>query len=177
LPEYIALGRWDDEAGNILSFSYQLQSDSNNGNDDKKESRPSPDLNIARVYRSIYLVTPLWVTQCYDLNKLLPTSAYSPDSYKFLSGVVIALDSGAKLPRADVELIQACVQAWGGQFRKGLTKEVTHLICCDEDTRDYKIANKLKIELGLKIVLPHWLVGNTPLTCTSNRELNLLTDQ
>ncbi|KAA1089198.1 hypothetical protein PGT21_009936 [Puccinia graminis f. sp. tritici] len=156
LPEYIALGRWEDEAGNIISFSYQLQSTPNNGNDAQEESRPSPDPNIPRVHRSIYLVTPLWVTQCYDLNKLLPTSAYSPDPYKFLSGIVIALDSGAKLPRADVELIQACVQAWGGQFRQGLTKEVTHLICCDEDTRDYKIANKLKVELGLKIVLPHW---------------------
>ncbi|KAI7945589.1 hypothetical protein MJO29_011977 [Puccinia striiformis f. sp. tritici] len=154
LPEYNALGRWDDEAGDILSFSHEIKSSQNNENDE--EDRISPDPSKARVYRCIHLVTPLWVTQSYDLNKLLPTGAYSPDPYMFLSGIVIALDSGAKLPRADVELIQACVQSWGGQFRRGLTKEVTHLICCDEHTKDYKIAHKLKAQLGLKIVLPHW---------------------
>ncbi|OAV88241.1 hypothetical protein, variant [Puccinia triticina 1-1 BBBD Race 1] len=154
LPEYIALGRWDDEAGNILSFSYQAQSSPGNVNEHEQDSEK--EAHDSRVHRSIHLVTSIWVTQSYDLDKLLPTGAYSPDPYKFLSGIVIALDSGARLPLADVELIQACVQAWGGQFRKGLTKEVTHLICCDENTRDYKIANKLKVELGLKIVLPHW---------------------
>ncbi|KAI9605821.1 hypothetical protein H4Q26_004190 [Puccinia striiformis f. sp. tritici PST-130] len=96
LPEYNALGRWDDEAGNILSFSHEIKSSQNNGNDE--EDRISPDPSKARVYRCIHLVTPLWVTQSYDLNKLLPTGAYSPDPYMFLSGIVIALDSGANYP-------------------------------------------------------------------------------
>lgn len=155
LPEYIVLGKWDDQAGNILTFSYQPQPNQSNHHN---RASPSNDQNKSRLHRSIHLITPIWVTQSYDLNKLLPTVSYSPDPYMFFSGIVIALDSAAKLPLADVELIQACTQAWGGQFRRGLTKEVTHLICCDEETRDYQIASKLKRELGIKIVLPHWLV-------------------
>ncbi|KNZ44996.1 hypothetical protein VP01_85g11 [Puccinia sorghi] len=153
LPEYIVLGKWDDQAGNILTFSYQPQPNQSNHHN---RASPSNDQNKSRLHRSIHLITPIWVTQSYDLNKLLPTVSYSPDPYMFFSGIVIALDSAAKLPLADVELIQACTQAWGGQFRRGLTKEVTHLICCDEETRDYQIASKLKRELGIKIVLPHW---------------------
>ncbi|PLW55933.1 hypothetical protein PCANC_02996 [Puccinia coronata f. sp. avenae] len=159
LPEYLTLGHWDQQAGNILSFSYQPQS--SNQHIQPSSSSSESELNHSSSkssvhHRSIPLITPLWVTQSYDLNKLLPPNFYSPDPYQFFSGIVIALDSAAKLPSGDVELIQACVQAWGGQFRRGLTREVTHLICCDHQTKDYQIAIRLKLELGLKIVLPHW---------------------
>lgn len=156
LPEYLALGRSDQQHGEIISFSFSIDPHQPSSEGSQKPSSSSDPLEPNIVRRTIHLITPLWVTQSYDLNKLLPTNAYSPDPYKFFSGIVVAIDSEAKLPMSDIELIQACLQAWGGQFRRALTKEVTHLICCDEHTRDYKIASKLKLPLSLKIVLPHW---------------------
>ncbi|KAI8450129.1 hypothetical protein BY996DRAFT_4587937 [Phakopsora pachyrhizi] len=159
LPEYRALGKSDTESGDVLEFSFHSNShpyDSSSDIETVGTSKSSKTKKHRFVKRSIHLVTPLWVTQSYDLNKVLPENFYSPDPYKFFSGIVIALDSEASLPITDIEIFEACVRAWGGQFKKGLTREVTHLICVVEGTKDYRIAMKVKDQVGIKVVLPHW---------------------
>ena len=47
-------------------------------------------------------------------------------------------------------------EAFGGQWRRELTREVTHLICVSESGKKYEMAIKFGTELGIAIVLPHW---------------------
>lgn len=177
IPEYRDLGRYQDDMGNVLVVSRnQLsglhQRDPASRNTirlDGESDIPSNQVELCDRYISI--VTPLWVTQSYDMRRRVPTRSYSPDPYQFFSGVVIAIDSSAGLPEADLEVIEATVIAWGGQFKKGLTADTTHLICTEpSSSEDYQTAMSLKDEMRWKIVLPHWYVrcdGNR-LTLSSN---------
>lgn len=48
--------------------------------------------------------------------------------------------------------------ALGGQTRRELTREVTHLIVAAEHGQKYEMALKFGTELGIVVVLPHWCV-------------------
>jgi mediator of DNA damage checkpoint protein 1 len=49
---------------------------------------------------------------------------YSPDPIQLFSGVVAC---ATDLPAVDLEVLSGGITALGGQWRTGLTKEVTHL--------------------------------------------------
>ena len=56
-------------------------------------------------------------------------------------------------------LICSAVETFGGQWRRELTREVTHLVCVTEHGKPgdkYEMAIKFGTELGIAIVLPHW---------------------
>ncbi|GAA6032673.1 hypothetical protein JCM8097_004873 [Rhodosporidiobolus ruineniae] len=101
----------------------------------------------------VEIVSPAWVTRTYDLQSLQPPRFYSADPFLFLSGTVICTSD---FPEADNLAIAGAVEAFGGQFRRELTREVTHLICVAEHGAKYEMAMKFGTELGMVVVLPHW---------------------
>lgn len=69
------------------------------------------------------------------------------------SGVIACATS---LPPSDLEVLSAGITALGGQWRTGLTKDVTHLFAMSPDSQKYATAMHFKGETGVKVVLPHW---------------------
>ncbi|GAA5866988.1 hypothetical protein JCM1840_005932 [Sporobolomyces johnsonii] len=113
-------------------------------------SRDSADRDPAH---AINLVTPAWVTRSFDLQQLQPPRFYSPDPALYFSGTCICTSG---LPETDTLAICAGVEALGGQWRRELTREVTHLICVAESGPKYDMAMKFGPQLGIAVVLPHW---------------------
>ncbi|GAA6018796.1 hypothetical protein JCM11491_003452 [Sporobolomyces phaffii] len=101
----------------------------------------------------IKIVLPAWVTRSFDLQALQQSRFYSPDPALFLSSTCICTTG---LPIADDLTICAAVEAFGGQWRRELTREVTHLISVAAHGKKYDMAVKFGTELGIAIVLPHW---------------------
>ena len=69
------------------------------------------------------------------------------------SGVVAC---ACDLPSADLEVLSAGITALGGQWRTGLTKDVTHLFALSPSSAKYATAMHFKEETGVRVVLPHW---------------------
>ncbi|GAA5854065.1 hypothetical protein JCM8547_008212 [Rhodosporidiobolus lusitaniae] len=103
--------------------------------------------------KKVEIVSPAWVTRSYDLQTLQPPRFHSPDRALFFSGTVICT---SEFPETDNLAIAGAVEAFGGQFRRELTREVTHLICISEHGVKYEMAMKFGTELGMVVVLPHW---------------------
>ncbi|BGP00180.1 regulator of Ty1 Transposition [Rhodotorula toruloides] len=103
--------------------------------------------------QQIEIVTPAWVTRSYDLQILQSPRFYSADKALYFSGTVVCT---SELPQADTLSIHAGVLSLGGQVRRELTREVTHLICPAEHGAKYEMAIKFGTELGIVVVLPHW---------------------
>ncbi|GAA6048438.1 hypothetical protein JCM3770_003757 [Rhodotorula araucariae] len=101
----------------------------------------------------VEVVTPAWVTRSFDLQALQPPRFFSADKALFFSGTVVCT---SELPEADTLAIHSGVIALGGQTRRELTREVTHLICAAEHGQKYEMALKFGTELGIVVVLPHW---------------------
>ncbi|GAA5826527.1 hypothetical protein JCM11251_002412 [Rhodosporidiobolus azoricus] len=101
----------------------------------------------------VEIVSPAWVTRSFDLQTLQPPRFYSADRALFFSGTVICTSD---FPDADNIAVNGAVEAFGGQFRRELTREVTHLICVAEYGPKYEMAMKFGTELGMVVVLPHW---------------------
>ncbi|RUS22348.1 hypothetical protein BC937DRAFT_89621 [Endogone sp. FLAS-F59071] len=59
------------------------------------------------------------------------------------------------LPKKDREALFGGVSAFGGQFRSGLTLDVTHLVSLAPEGEKYQKVMEHP-ELGIKVVLPHW---------------------
>lgn len=156
IPEYRNLGTELECIGNVLLVDLtEISNKDLNMTHDPPESRSdSRPIDSTRANkRYIRLVTPKWVMQSYDSKYLLPTESYSPDPLKIFSGLVIALDSSTELPIGDLEVIEATVIARGGQFKRGLSTDTTHLLFRGDFSKKIrKLAG-----VGIKIVLPHWL--------------------
>ncbi|BGP32788.1 regulator of Ty1 Transposition [Rhodotorula toruloides] len=103
--------------------------------------------------QQIEIVTPAWVTRSYDLQILQSPRFYSADKALYFSGTVVCT---SELPQADTLSIHAGVLSLGGQVRRELTREVTHLICPAEHGAKYEMAIRFGTELGIVVVLPHW---------------------
>ncbi|CDZ98130.1 Signaling protein SWIFT and related BRCT domain proteins [Phaffia rhodozyma] len=121
-----------------------------------------PELQDAQS-RKKAIVTPEFVVRCYEIGFWQEPKYFSPDPNKFFSGVSVCC--APEIPESDREVISAGVQAWGGQFKKFLTKEVTHLFCMTPKGEYYDIAHEHGEKTGIKIVLPHWF--DTCLTLTA----------
>ncbi len=78
---------------------------------------------------------------------------FSPDPSMIFSGVVAC---ACDLPSADLEVLSAGITALGGQWRTGLTKDVTHLFALSPASAKYATAMHFKEETGVRVVLPHW---------------------
>ena len=57
---------------------------------------------------------------------------------------------------ADLEVISTGITGLGGQFRHGLTRDVTHLFALTSSSDKYTTALHFKNETHMKILLPHW---------------------
>src|SRR5258708_40180897 len=82
------------------------------------------------------------------------------------SGVVAC---ASDLPPTDLEVLSAGITALGGQWRMGLTRDVTHLFALNPDSFKYTTAMHYREETGIRVVLPHWFddavrlgMGNLP---------------
>ncbi|GAA5969116.1 hypothetical protein JCM3765_002184 [Sporobolomyces pararoseus] len=114
------------------------------------------------------IVTPAWVTRSFDLQVLQQSRFYSPDPSLFLSGTCICTSG---LPISDDLTICTATEAFGGQWRRELTREVTHLICVSPQGSKYEMALKFGTELGIAILLPHWFEESLKLGCLVPMEI------
>ncbi|KAF8210360.1 hypothetical protein K438DRAFT_1809538 [Mycena galopus ATCC 62051] len=81
------------------------------------------------------------------LGELLPWPT------KIFSGVV---GCGSGISAADLPSLEAGIEALGGQWRHGLTKDVTHLFATSADSEKYAIAMQYQDTTHVKVLLPHW---------------------
>ena len=61
-----------------------------------------------------------------------------------------------QLPTSDLEVLSAGVTALGGQWRTGLTKDVTHLFAMSPSSVKYATALHYQEHTKVKVLLPHW---------------------
>lgn len=99
-----------------------------------------------------HLVTPKWVERS-ALVGLQDPAYFSPDPSMIFSGVSA---TATDLSQADIEVLSAGITALGGQWRTGLTKEVTHLFALTTGSLKYETAMHYKEEVGITILVPHW---------------------
>ncbi|KAJ3936502.1 MAG: hypothetical protein NXY57DRAFT_885636, partial [Lentinula lateritia] len=97
--------------------------------------------------------TEKWVERSVILGKLQPTSNYSADPRQLFSGVV---GCAADLSPSDIEVLSAGISSFGGQWRSGLIKDVTHLFTLGSDSEKYQNALDYKKDAPITILLPHW---------------------
>ena len=69
------------------------------------------------------------------------------------SGVVAC---ASDLPPPDLEVLSAGITALGGQWRTGLTREVTHLFALTPGSAKYATALHFRADTGIRVLLPHW---------------------
>ncbi|KAI9029296.1 BRCT domain-containing protein [Hyaloraphidium curvatum] len=103
----------------------------------------------------VAIVTPQWVERAAKNGFLHDPHFYSPNPEKYFSGVVVTTTGG--ISSKDRDAIFASVEAFGGQTRKPLTKDVTHLVTLQPSGDKYKAAMD-NAELGIVVVLPNYFV-------------------
>ncbi|KNZ74024.1 BRCT-containing protein 1 [Termitomyces sp. J132] len=101
----------------------------------------------------LVVVTDKWVDKSLILGKLQHSSFYSADPAMIFSGVVAC---AAELETTDLEVLSAGITALGGQWRTGLTKDVTHLFVTKNTSAKYSTAMHFRNDTHVKILLPHW---------------------
>ncbi|TFK70491.1 hypothetical protein BDN72DRAFT_958770 [Pluteus cervinus] len=99
------------------------------------------------------VVTDSWVERSMVLGKLQGTTFYSADPAMIFSGVVAC---ATELPAPDLEVLSAGITALGGQWRTGLTKDVTHLFAISNTSHKYATALHFQHDTHIKVLLPHW---------------------
>ncbi|KAF6753929.1 hypothetical protein DFP72DRAFT_1170673 [Ephemerocybe angulata] len=80
-------------------------------------------------------------------------SFYSADPDMIFSGVMA---TATDLPAQDLEVLSAGILALGGQWRTGLTREITHLFTLSPTGPKYTTALHHQPSTNIAIVLPHW---------------------
>ncbi|KAF9463519.1 hypothetical protein BDZ94DRAFT_1308637 [Collybia nuda] len=99
------------------------------------------------------VVTDKWVDRSMVLGKLQSAAYYSADPAMIFSGVVAC---ATELPTVDLEVLSAGIAALGGQWRTGLTKDVTHLFAISPSSPKYTTALHFQEHTHVKVLLPHW---------------------
>ncbi|KAF9480753.1 hypothetical protein BDN70DRAFT_856332 [Pholiota conissans] len=103
--------------------------------------------------RLVEVVTDKWVDRSLLTGKLQLPQHYSTNPSHLFSGVVAC---GTGLPTTDLEVISGGITGLGGQWRTGLTKEVTHLFAISPGTSKFSTALHYQADTGIKVLLPHW---------------------
>ncbi|KAI9461073.1 hypothetical protein F5148DRAFT_1215805 [Russula earlei] len=98
-------------------------------------------------------VTDHWVERSLILGRLQLVQHFSPDPTMLFSGVVAC---ATDLAPSDAEVLSAGVTALGGQWRAGLTRDVTHLFAVRPGTEKYQTALRYREETQIKVLVPHW---------------------
>ncbi|KAJ7251513.1 hypothetical protein B0H12DRAFT_1119330 [Mycena haematopus] len=101
----------------------------------------------------VKIVSDLWVDRTMILGELLPREFYSAEPAKIFSGVV---GCGSGISASDLPSLEAGIEGLGGQWRHGLTKDVTHLFATSANSEKYAIAMQYQDTTHVKVLLPHW---------------------
>lgn len=114
-------------------------------NDDALEALPEDT--------TAHLVTPTWVERSRVINAPQPPEYYSPDPAQLFSGVTA---TATDLSASDRELMYASITALGGQWRSGLTRDVTHVFALAPGSQKYETAMHFKEQTDMLVLVPHW---------------------
>lgn len=98
-------------------------------------------------------VTDHWAERSLILGRLQLVQYFSPDTSMLFSGVVAC---ATDLVPSDVEVLSAGITALGGQWRAGLTRDVTHLFAIGPGSEKYQTALRYQKDTQVKVILPHW---------------------
>ncbi|KAJ7099474.1 hypothetical protein B0H15DRAFT_900731 [Mycena belliarum] len=112
------------------------------------------------------VVSDLWVERSIAANKIQNPSFYSASRSKIFSGVVAC---SADLRASDEEVISVGITSLGGQWRMGLTKDVTHLFAMSTTSEKYHTGMQYRDQTNIKVLVPDWfdhavLFGNSGLS-------------
>ncbi|TDL19364.1 hypothetical protein BD410DRAFT_792173 [Rickenella mellea] len=99
------------------------------------------------------VVSDEWVIRSLLHGKQQDPKLYSADPKKIFSGVVATT---TEIEDSDKEVIAAGINALGGLFRQGLTRDCTHLLTPYPGSDKYNAALDSREYSRIKIVLPHW---------------------
>ncbi|KAF9237240.1 hypothetical protein BU15DRAFT_76142 [Melanogaster broomeanus] len=110
--------------------------------------QPHPDQST-----TLKVVSDRWVDRSMVMGKVQPEQYYSPDPAMIFSGIVAC---ATDLPASDLEVLSAGVTALGGQWRIGLTRDVTHLFALRPGSDKYNTALHFAPQTHMCILTPHW---------------------
>ncbi|KAJ7188855.1 hypothetical protein C8R46DRAFT_877027 [Mycena filopes] len=99
------------------------------------------------------VVTELWVERSISARKIQQPNHYSAARAMIFSGVVAC---SADLHPSDEDVITVGITTLGGQFRMGLTKDVTHLFAVSPASEKYSTGMSHRDQTGLTILVPDW---------------------
>ncbi|KAL5495911.1 ESC4 [Sanghuangporus weigelae] len=105
------------------------------------------------VSTDVQIITDEWVDRSIVQGKLQETRYFSADPIMIFSGVVACV---ADLEPCDTEVIAAGINALGGLFREGYTRDCTHVLAARPDSDKYLTAMHYATATRVKVVLPHW---------------------
>ncbi|KAG0699519.1 hypothetical protein DFH29DRAFT_1070645 [Suillus ampliporus] len=102
---------------------------------------------------SLHVVSGMWVQRSIVLGKLQLEQYYSPDPTMIFSGIVAC---ATDLSSSDLEVLSAGITSLGGQWRTGLTRDVTHLFALHEQSDKYQTAMHFAPHTHMSVLTPHW---------------------
>ncbi|KAG1837309.1 hypothetical protein DFJ58DRAFT_816048 [Suillus subalutaceus] len=102
---------------------------------------------------SLHVVSGMWVHRSIVLGKLQLEQYYSPDPTMIFSGIVAC---ATDLSPSDLEVLSAGITSLGGQWRTGLTRDVTHLFALHEQSDKYQTAMHFAPHTHMSVLTPHW---------------------
>ncbi|KAG2052259.1 hypothetical protein BDR06DRAFT_915565 [Suillus hirtellus] len=102
---------------------------------------------------SLHIVSGMWVQRSIVLGKLQLEQYYSPDPTMIFSGIVAC---ATDLSPSDLEVLSAGITSLGGQWRTGLTRDVTHLFALHEQSDKYQTAMHFAPHTHMSVLTPHW---------------------
>ncbi|KAL5518345.1 ESC4 [Sanghuangporus vaninii] len=105
------------------------------------------------VSKGVQIITDEWVDRSIVQGKLQESRYFSADPIMIFSGVVACV---ADLEPCDTEVIAAGINALGGLFREGYTRDCTHVLAARPDSDKYLTAMHYATATRVKVVLPHW---------------------
>lgn len=103
----------------------------------------------------IPVVTLYWIASSIKRGKQAQVRPFSPDPRMIFSKVTLTC---ADLPTIDKETIAGATIALGGMESADVTRQTTHICALSLDHPKCRTAIEKKLKV--KIVLPHWFVGN-----------------
>ncbi|KAF9219682.1 hypothetical protein BS17DRAFT_788949 [Gyrodon lividus] len=102
---------------------------------------------------TLKIVSDRWVDRSVIMGKIQPEQYYSPDPAMIFSGIVAC---ATDLLASDLEVLSAGITALGGQWRVGLTRDVTHLFALRPGSDKYNTALHFAPQTHMSILTPHW---------------------
>ncbi|KAG1896173.1 uncharacterized protein F5891DRAFT_1055500 [Suillus fuscotomentosus] len=108
---------------------------------------------------SLHIVSGMWVQRSIVLGKLQLEQYYSPDPTMIFSGIVAC---ATDLSPSDLEVLSAGITSLGGQWRTGLTRDVTHLFALHEQSDKYQTAMHFAPHTHMSVLTPHWFDDSGP---------------